>query len=154
MKRPMLASALAIGLAMWMALGVRGANAQATPTPLPDRYVLPVASSIELDPGVLDRRARSALDVAAPDLRIAALLAVDAPPSPSLRILMPVQTDAAPRRVTVVAENLADDAVASVLTRLVFDRRADGSWYVASARRAFSCRRGEATDRFVKGPCP
>ena len=64
------------------------------------------------------------------------------------------QRATAPRRLTVIAENLADDAVASVLTRLVFERRADGRWTIAGARRALLCRRGDVTDRFVQGPCP
>lgn len=128
----------------------------APPVPWMGPDGVPVVSAANLDAQALDRRARSELDAAAPDLRIAALLAVDAPPSPSLRILMPGEPDAAsaPREVTVVAENLADDAVASVLTHLVFDRRADGRWTIASARQALLCRRGDLTDRFVKGPCP
>lgn len=59
----------------------------------------------------------------------------------------------APRTVTLVAEGLADDAVGSVLTQLVFDRRPDGSWHITSVRRAWLCRRGDVTDRYVRSPC-
>lgn len=116
---------------------------------------VPVVSYAELDPATFELRAGLGPGTTALQLRDAALRAVAPPLSRSLRVVMSgePEADVAPKTVTIVAEGLADDAVASELTELVFDRRGE-RWFVARARRALLCRRGAVTDRFVRGPCP
>jgi hypothetical protein len=57
-------------------------------------------------------------------------------------------------RVTVLRDGLLDDAVRSQRWDIALERAAAGAWSIKEVGRAWRCRRGGQTDRFVATRCP
>ncbi len=57
-------------------------------------------------------------------------------------------------RVTIVRDGLLDDSLRGVRWDLRLERTQSGGWKIAEAKRAWRCRRGADTERFLAGPCP
>jgi hypothetical protein len=57
-------------------------------------------------------------------------------------------------RVTVLRDGLLDDAVRSERWEVALQRTAAGAWSIKEVERAWRCRRGGQTDRFVAIRCP
>lgn len=57
-------------------------------------------------------------------------------------------------RVTIVRDGLLDDSLRGVRWDMRLERTQAGGWRIAEAQRAWRCRRGAETERFIAGPCP
>jgi hypothetical protein len=57
-------------------------------------------------------------------------------------------------RVTVLRDGLLDDSVRSERWEVTLQRTAAGAWSIKEVERAWRCRRGGQTDRFVPTLCP
>jgi hypothetical protein len=57
-------------------------------------------------------------------------------------------------RVTVLRDGLLDDAVRSQRWDIALERTTAGAWSIKEVGRAWRCRRGGQTDRFVATRCP
>lgn len=57
-------------------------------------------------------------------------------------------------RVTVLRDGLLDDSVRSERWEVALQRATAGAWSIKEVERAWRCRRGAQTDRFVATRCP
>jgi hypothetical protein len=57
-------------------------------------------------------------------------------------------------RVTLIRDGLLDDSLRAERWEIMLDRASTGAWHIREVRRAWLCRRGAVTDRFIATPCP
>lgn len=57
-------------------------------------------------------------------------------------------------RVTVLRDGLLDDSLRGERWDITLTRTPAGVWSIREVKRAWRCRRGGDTDRFVAAPCP
>lgn len=57
-------------------------------------------------------------------------------------------------RVTLISDGLLDDSLRAERWEIMLDRASTGAWRIREVRRAWLCRRGAMTDRFIATPCP
>jgi len=57
-------------------------------------------------------------------------------------------------RVTVLRDGLLDDSLRAERWEIALQRTAAGAWSIGGVERAWRCRRGAQTDRFVATRCP
>lgn len=57
-------------------------------------------------------------------------------------------------RITVLRDGLLDDSVRGERWDIALERTAAGAWRIKEVTRAWRCRRGAQTDRFVATRCP
>lgn len=143
------------GLAKWIilsaALVAAGAGAADRPASLAD---LKVAGMQRVDPSryaeatALAARGGTPVDIA---------LAVVGPFEGSSQHIIQVNQGAespSASRVTVLRDGLLDDSVRSERWEVALQRTAAGAWSIREVERAWRCRRGGQTDRFVATRCP
>jgi hypothetical protein len=143
------------GLAKWIvlsaALVAAGAGAADRRNSLVD---LKVAGMQRVDPAQYAEAAALATRGGTPvDIALAVVGPFEGSSQHIIQVNQGVESPSA-SRVTVLRDGLLDDSLRSERWEVALQRTAAGAWSIRQVERAWRCRRGGQTDRFVVTRCP